>query len=131
MRPFMRPFNLEEYLKNPSKKMVTRSGYNARIICTDRKDADYPIIALVSRESIEKESTLYYTKEGRFYVNGLSESDLFFVAERREGWINIYKGADGNSYVGDSYIFKSEENAEKTGMTDKDYIGAIKIEWEE
>ena len=127
----MRPFNLEEYLKNPSKKIVTRSGYNARIICTDRKDADYPIIALVSRESIEKESTLYYTKEGRFYVNGLSESDLFFVAERREGWINIYKGADGNSYVGDSYIFKSEENAEKTGMTDKDYIGAIKIEWEE
>ena len=127
----MRPFNLEEYLKNPSKKMVTRSGYNARIICTDRKDADYPIIALVSRESIEKESTLYYTKEGRFYVKGLSESDLFFVAERREGWINIYKGADGNSYVGDSYIFKSEENAEKTGMTDKDYIGAIKIEWEE
>ena len=127
----MRPFNLEEYLKNPSKKMVTRSGYNARIICTDRKDADYPIIALVSRESIEKESTLYYTKEGRFYVNGLSESDLFFVTERREGWINIYKGADGNSYVGDSYIFKSEENAEKTGMTDKDYIGAIKIEWEE
>ena len=127
----MRPFNFEEYLKNPSKKLVTRSGYNARIICTDRKDADYPIIALVSRESIEKESTLYYTKEGRFYVNGLSESDLFFVAERREGWINIYKGADGNSYVGDSYIFKSEENAEKTGMTDKDYIGAIKIEWEE
>ena len=127
----MRPFNLEEYLKNPLKKMVTRSGYNARIICTDRKDADYPIIALVSRESIEKESTLYYTKEGRFYVNGLSESDLFFVTERREGWINIYKGADGNSYVGDSYIFKSEENAEKTGMTDKDYIGAIKIEWEE
>ena len=127
----MRPFNLEEYLKNPSKKMVTRSGYNARIICTDRKDADYPIIALVSRESIEKESTLYYTKEGRFYVNGLSESDLFFVAERREGWINIYKGADGNSYVGDSYIFKSEENAEKEGKTDKSYIGTTKIEWEE
>ena len=127
----MRPFNLEEYLKNPSKKMVTRSGYNARIICTDRKDADYPIIALVSMESIEKESTLDYTKEGRFYVNGLSESDLFFVAERREGWINIYKGADGNSYVGDSYIFKSEEDAEKEGMTDKTYIGTTKIEWEE
>ena len=127
----MKPFNFEEYLKNPSKKLVTRSGYNARIICTDRKDADYPIIALVSRESIEKESTLYYTKEGRFYVNGLSESDLFFVTERRKGWVNVFKGADGNSCVGDSRIFKSEENAEKTGMTDKDYIGAIKIEWEE
>ena len=131
MRPFMRPFNLEEYLKNPSKKMVTRSGYNARIICTDRKDADYPIIALVSRESIEKESTLYYTKEGRFYVNGLSESDLFFVTERREGWVNVFKGADGNSCVGDSHIFKSEEDAEKEGKTDKSYIGTTKIEWEE
>ena len=127
----MRPFNLEEYLKNPSKKMVTRSGYNARIICTDRKDADYPIIALVSRVSIEKESTLYYTKEGRFYVNGLSESDLFFVVERREGWVNVFKGADGNTYVGDSYIFKSEEDAEKEGKTDKRYIGTTKIEWEE
>ena len=127
----MRPFNLEEYLKNPSKKMVTRSGYNARIICTDRKDADYPIIALVSRESIEKESTLCYTKEGRFYVNGLSESDLFFVTERREGWVNVFKGADGNTYVGDSFIFKSEEDAEKEGMTDKTYIGTTKIEWEE
>ena len=127
----MKPFNFEEYLKNPSKKLVTRSGYNARIICTDRKDADYPIIALVSRESIEKESTLYYTKEGRFYVNGLSESDLFFVTERREGWVNVFKGADGNTYVGDSFIFKSEEDAEKEGMTDKTYIGTTKIEWEE
>ena len=127
----MRPFNLEEYLKNPSKKMVTRSGYNARIICTDRKDADYPIIALVSRESIEKESTLYYTKEGRFYVNGLSESDLFFAPKKREGWVNVFKGADCNTYVGDSYIFKSEEDAEKEGKTHKSYIGTIKIEWEE
>ena len=127
----MKPFNFEEYLKNPSKKMVTRSGYNARIICTDRKDADYPIIALVSRESIEKESTLYYTKEGRFYVNGLSESDLFFVTERREGWVNVFKGADGNTYVGDSFIFKSEEDAEKEGKTDKSYIGTTKTEWEE
>lgn len=127
----MRPFNLEEYLKNPSKKMVTRSGYNARIICTDRKDADYPIIALVSRESIEKESTLYYTKEGRFYVNGLSESDLFFAPKKREGWVNVFKGADCNTYVGDSYIFKSEEDAEKEGKTHKSYIGTTKIEWEE
>ena len=126
----MRPFNLEEYLKNPSKKMVTRSGYNARIICTDRKDADYPIIALVSRESIEKESTLYYTKEGRFYVNGLSESDLFFAPKKREGWVNVFKGADCNTYVGDSYIFKSEEDAEKEGKKWKDYISTVKIEWE-
>ena len=33
----MKPFNLEEYLKNPSLKIVTREGKDARIICTDAK----------------------------------------------------------------------------------------------
>ena len=127
----MKPFNLEEYLKNPNRELVTRNGKSVRIICTDRKDVIYPIVALISNEFGNGESTLYYTEEGKFYTDSTSSLDLFFVAEKHEGWVNIYKGADGNSYVGDSYIFKSEENAEKTGMTDKDYIGAIKIEWEE
>ena len=127
----MRPFNLKEYLKNPSKKLVTRSGYDARIICTDRKNADYPIVALVSNKFGDGESALYYTKEGNCDTNDLSNCDLFFVTERREGWINLFKGADGNSYVGDDYIFKSKENAEKSGMTDNSYIGTSKIEWEE
>ena len=33
----MKQFNLEEYLKDPNKKVVTRDGRNARIVCTDRK----------------------------------------------------------------------------------------------
>ena len=41
----MKPFNLEEYLANPSKKVVTRDGRKIRIICTDAK-SDYPIIVL-------------------------------------------------------------------------------------
>ena len=31
----MKQFSLEEYLANPSKKVVTRDGRNVRIICTD------------------------------------------------------------------------------------------------
>lgn len=31
----MKEFNLNEYLKNPSQKVVTRDGRNVRIICTD------------------------------------------------------------------------------------------------
>lgn len=42
----MKQFNLEEYLKNPSRKVVTRDGRNARIICTDAK-GKYPIVALM------------------------------------------------------------------------------------
>ena len=30
----MKPFNLDEYLKNPNKKIVTRDKRNARIIST-------------------------------------------------------------------------------------------------
>ena len=40
----MKPFNLDEYLKNPSRKVVTRDAVNARIICTDARGV-YPVIA--------------------------------------------------------------------------------------
>lgn len=40
----MKPFNLEEYLKNPSRKVVTRDGRNVRIICTDFDNPDYPVV---------------------------------------------------------------------------------------
>ena len=127
----MRPFNLEEYLKNPSKNLVTRGGHNARIICTDRRDVVQPIVALVSNKSGEGEDTMNYTKEGNFYPNGSSNNDLFFATERHEGWVNVFKCVDGNTYVRDSRIFKSEEDAEKEGNTYKTYIGTTKIEWEE
>ena len=42
----MKRFSLDEYLKNPSKKVVTRLGRSARIICTDA-NMKYPIVALI------------------------------------------------------------------------------------
>ena len=47
----MKQFNLDEYLKNPSKKVVTRMGRKVRIICTDREDSIYPVVALVKDEN--------------------------------------------------------------------------------
>ena len=41
----MKQFNLEEYLKNPSRKIITRDGRNVRIVCTNAKS--FPIVALV------------------------------------------------------------------------------------
>ena len=46
----MKQFNLEEYLKNPSRKVVTRDGRNVRIICTDKRGTNFPIVALVECE---------------------------------------------------------------------------------
>ena len=49
----MKPFSLEEHLKNPSKKVVTRDGRNVRIICTDRVAKEYKLVALVMKNDTE------------------------------------------------------------------------------
>ena len=40
----MKPFSVKDYTKDPSRKVVTRDGKPARVICTDLKHK-YPVIA--------------------------------------------------------------------------------------
>lgn len=131
----MKQFNLEEYLANPSKKVVTRDGRKVtRFLCTDAK-GDYPIVALVEKFS-GSEMPISYTKEGENRIGAKSNGDLFFVPEKHEGWVNIYKAGVYretlvcmvNRYVGSS-IWPTEEAA-KTAA-DPDPVTTIKIEWEE
>ena len=42
----MKQFSLDEYHKNPSKPLVTRSGLSVRIVCDDAP-GDFPIIAII------------------------------------------------------------------------------------
>lgn len=122
----MKQFSLEEYLKNPSKKVVTRDGKSVRIRCTDRKDAVYPIVALI--DSKGKEEILSYTKNGYFYYDGRKDvNDLFFAPEKHEGWANIY----GKFLACD--IFSTKEEAEECvkRVGAKDFVATAKIEWEE
>lgn len=131
----MKQFSLEEYLANPSKKVVTRDGRNVtRFLCTDAK-GDYPIVALVEKFS-GSEMPISYTKEGEYRIGAKSDGDLFFAPEKHEGWVNIYKAGIQKEtlrclvtrYVGSS-IWPTEEEA-KTAA-DPDPIATIKIEWEE
>lgn len=124
----MKPFNLEEYIKNPSKKVVTKDGLNARIICTDRKDLKFPIVALIETKS-GGEFLQYYTKDGTYFVDDLCDADLFFLPEKHEGWINLHKNEQGRVFP--SYIYQTEEEAEKYGIGNDRYITTVKIEWEE
>lgn len=131
----MKPFNLEEYLANPNRKIITRDGRNARIICTDAKCAcgkeEYPIVALIEREQKDKEYVVSYLKEGRFTKDITSELDLFFAPEKHEGWANVFKGtSDDYRHIG-FRIYKSKEDAEEAGDGCSAYITTIKIEWEE
>ena len=130
----MKQFNLEEYLANPSKKVVTRDGRSVRIVCTDRKSKNNrPIIALIEDFGGE-ENFLCYPSNGEWPT--CRRIDLFFAPEKHEGWVNIYKagvqretlGYLQTRYVGSS-IWPTAEAA-KTAA-DADDIVTIKIEWEE
>ena len=120
----MKAFSLEEYLKNPSRKVVTRDGREVkRILCTDAR-GDYPIIALINCGSFDK--ALEYTKDGKFYVSGEpSVNDLFFAPEKHEGWVNVYRDFDGLMC---GSVFATEEDAKCNAKT---AIATVKVEWEE
>ena len=127
----MKPFNLEEYLKNPSKKVVTGDGRNVRIICTDSKIRNYPIIALVEEPS-RFENLFSYTEGGQMVsYEPLKKYDLFFAPEKHEGWLNLFKDTLGIIYGGCVYTSKDEAK-EKEHPTDKEsHVATVKIEWEE
>lgn len=124
----MKQFDLQEYLKNPQKKIVTSDGESARIICTDR-NPDYPIVALVGKKTIVN----CYTKKGKYFGDAVSNSrDLFFAPEKKTGWINVSRIAQGNAgeitYTGAVYPTKEEAIAGYSGVG---LLDTIKIEWEE
>ena len=123
----MKPFSLEEYLKNPSRKVVTRDGRPVRIICTDRK-GDTPIIALVHDANDGQEYGYAFYSDGKFFRDGNEELDLFFAPEKHEGWIVIYADINDNSHPG-NHIFESKEEAEEEGEKGSGYVTTIKIEW--
>ena len=126
----MKEFNLTEYLKNPSQKVVTRDGRAVRIICTDAK-GDEPIIALVYNKIREEENVYTYNREGIFYKDNDSCLDLFFDTIKKEGWVNVYKGVIENHlpYVGQK-VYKSKEEAIRNKCSER-YFTTLKIEWEE
>ena len=123
----MKPFSLEEYLKNPSRKVVTRDGRKVtRFLCTDLKN-EFPIAAAVeSCEGAYPEDLLTYRNNGTFYNEfTIDRRDLFFAPEKHEGWVNVYRDLEsGELYCG--YVYDSEEEAKKRGG-----IATVKIEWEE
>ena len=119
----MKAFNLEEYLKNPKRKVVTKDGRNVRIVCTDVKSELYPVLALV--DNWGEEICNSYTKEGRFLPGNEAHRDLFFAPEKHEGWVNVYRDFD-DMMCGS--VFATEEDAKCKAKT---AIATVKIEWEE
>lgn len=131
----MKQFNLEEYLANPSRKIITRDGRSARIICTDAKiaygEGECPIIALIQKDEKYEELPYAFQKNGSYFQCKTDDKDLFFAPEKHEGWVNLLKDFNGNAFIDDSGIYELKEEAEKAMEYCSNYMTAIKIEWEE
>lgn len=124
----MEEFNLEKYLENPNRKVVTRDGRSVRIICTNRLDDNYPVLALVTEGYAEQ--CYSYTTFGKFdgHQNIDCELDLLFAPEKKSAWINVCRGCgEYNTYVCNR-IFATKEEAQREK---RNIIATIKIEWEE
>ena len=125
----MEQFSLEKHLANPSRKVVTRDGRRARIICTDMNYQNYPIVALVQiSDKHPKEGINTYTENGKLDFEHPYRDDLFFAPEKHEGWVNIYKGLTTNTRYFCEDVYDSEEEAKKKSGG---AIATVKIEWEE
>ena len=127
----MKQFNLEEFLKNPNRKVVTRDGRPVRIVCTDRNGGgNQPVVALYpSSKKMLGEIVSTFCANGEFTMGIESEYDLFFAPEKKEGWANIYL-CEGE-YSLDDVIYSSRIDAEESGKKFEDYLTTIQIEWEE
>ena len=125
----MKQFSLEEYLKGPSRKVVTRDGRPVRIICTDRiGGGDRPVVALYqSSKKYLGEIVFTFCANGEFTMGTESEYDLFFAPEKHEGWVNLYRSSTWNG-IYTSKVFASEEEAKHNAG---ESIATIKVEWEE
>ena len=121
----MKPFNLEEYLANPSKKVVTRKGLSVRILATDLEDSDFPIAAAIGNKY-----PLAYTSRGtrNYELRHEDDNDLFFATNKHEGWVNVYKSGISRSLG--AGIWQTKEEAKKWEGA-ADYVTTVKIEWEE
>ena len=128
----MEKFNLEKYLANPSRKVVTRNGRNVRIVCTDMKYKVYPILALEEIPDDNSEYVYAFTKDGNYEIGDLSMHDLFFAPEKHEGWVNLYKwlGKEYTYHMGNVYNSKAEAENGSSNNNYK-YVATIRIEWEE
>ena len=124
----MKQFNLDEYLKNPTKKVITRDGRSARIVCTNRLDENYPVLALVNYEDYEMCHS--YTTFGKLHTNQTTDFglDLFFAPQKKEKWVNVYEDSNGKNWLGENLY-----NTEKAAKADpsKSRVATVKIEWEE
>ena len=123
----MERFKLDEYLKDTSRKVVTRDGRNVRIVCTDVKGSA-PIVAIIE-EKDNTENVFRYEPDG--IMHGYHDLDLVFAPDFHVGWINIHKECLYGSNYWPSVVYSTEEEAKEAAAQCDSPVFTTKVEWEE
>lgn len=122
-------FNLQEYLANPNRQVVTRYGRKARIVCTDRAGLNVrPIVALITLPNGDEVIKTFWDN-GIETAGSEDKNDLFFAPTKYTDYINLYRS--GGGYFLGGGVYTSEKNAKHIAEGDDQYITTIKVEWEE
>ena len=116
----LKPFDLEA--AKAGKPVCTRDGRKARIICFDAK-GDKPIIALIEMGVAETPNN--YPIDGKAISTKETPCDLMMLPEKKEGWVNIYRGQVYNTFE------KAEEARKIAEHGGNNCLKTIKIDWEE
>lgn len=123
----MKQFNLEEYLKNPSRKVVTRNGKEVKIYCTYFTGTQR-IIAQIEGS----DRSVSFDENGRYYIGNYdSQYDLFFAPEKHEVWTNVYRRSNEDYDIGFGGTYSSEKEAKDSIVPSLDCVATVKVEWEE
>ena len=123
----MKQFNLQKYLANPNRQVVTRDGRKVRIICTDRKGLDVkPIVALITLPNCDEIVKCFWA-DGIEVRGEENRNDLFFAPTIVKRWGIVYRKAER--------LFDTREQAEKwmeeADEGEKKFCSVCKVEWEE
>lgn len=126
----MKQFNLQEYLANPSRQVVTKDGRKVRIVCTDRAGLNTkPIVALITLPNGDEVIKTFWDN-GIETAGNEDINDLFFAPEKHEGWIIINKWPDGERDT-NGIIYDTELDIPKKPQVGTHRVATVKIEWME
>ena len=119
----MKQFNLQEYLKNPERKVITRDGRKVRIICTDFDNPDFPVVGEIQGNKWP----LSFATNGEAIKGRPLACDLFFAPTIVKRWGIVYRKSER--------LFDTREEAEKwmeeADDGEKKFCSVCKVEWEE
>lgn len=128
----LKQFSLEEYLKNPSRPVVSRDGNPVEIIKTDLNgfpsgddEDDKDVIVAVESYRSGYQICNSYRVDGR-YNNEASDRDLFFKPIVHEYWAVMDVEADAIIFGGNLFAYKEDAEAHLN-----DDRRVVKVIWEE